>query len=577
MTAQRPNRRWWQLLLGLLWVAGMGGAAGVGGAAGPATAAAAALPTASPPAPPTLTWSAASTPNGPPPLAYASEVYDSDNKTVVLFGGIRSDGTLSNDTWVWNGSTWTDHPGSEIQAAPARQLAAMSFDPKLHQLILFGGQGANGKLLGDTWAWNGASWYQLSNQVFSRSPNARENAAFGYDGSGDLVLFGGTGLANTPPSGSSTTTTPGGTSGASGPVVALGDTWLWTSGGWVPASGKAPPARSGASIAYDADHDDAVLFGGELTPVGEPTPKLLSDTWVWGGTSWTRLAPRTSPQVRDNAAMAGTGLPAAGVVLFGGSGAGGALRDTWLWNGTSWAAEAATGSPSARTGAAAAFDGNTQRLVLFGGVGPGGVILGDTVVLTAHAPVATGPASTPTSKPVAVTTSTTVPAPLSHGRGIKPATTTTTTTVAPGITPPPASAAVAPLSATSYVLHRGARVTLAGSGFSPGAAITVTFHSTPVLVGQTKATSHGAFSLVVAVPRSAAGGVHHFVAVGRGPTGKMTELTATIQVVGVPAPGTLSSSAQRAVLLAAALLIPIATWCFLVTAGWWRRRRIQTT
>ena len=120
-----------------------------------------------------LTWSPVSPPVTPPSLAYASAAYDSDNQTIVLFGGSHSNGTLSNDTWVWNGSTWTDFSGSAGQAPPARKSASMAFDPKLHQLILFGGDGANGQPLGDTWAWNGASWYEQSDQVLGQSPVPR--------------------------------------------------------------------------------------------------------------------------------------------------------------------------------------------------------------------------------------------------------------------------------------------------------------------------------------------------------------------------------------------------------------------
>jgi hypothetical protein len=99
-------------------------------------------------------------------------VYDSDSKTVVLFGGVQPDGALSSDTWVWNGSTWSDYPGSEVQAPPARQKASMAFDAKLHQLILFGGEGTGGRLLSDTWAWNGASWYDETATTTGAGPSA---------------------------------------------------------------------------------------------------------------------------------------------------------------------------------------------------------------------------------------------------------------------------------------------------------------------------------------------------------------------------------------------------------------------
>ncbi|HEY3943459.1 MAG TPA: kelch repeat-containing protein, partial [Acidimicrobiales bacterium] len=356
-----------------------------------------------------------SPPVTPPPLAYASAVYDSDNKTIVLFGGVGPHGNLSNDTWVWDGSTWTDYPANVVQAPRARRLASMAFDPKLHQLILFGGQGADGQPLGDTWAWNGASWYQETDQLVARAPNAREAAAMSYDGAGHLVLFGGTGLSSPPdPPVTSTTTTTTPPSGSppaapatplnaapaspAGAPTVLSDTWVWSDDGWAPVTTPGPSARSGAGLAPNPTHPGALLFGGEATPAGSASPHLLSDSWAWNGTSWAHLALPASPPARGQAVVAADGLTG-GVIAFGGAGPAGPLNDTWLWNGTGWSKARTAGAPSPRVGAAAAFDIASRQLVVFGGVGPGGVVLGDTVVLTGQAPVTLGAGSTPTSGP----------------------------------------------------------------------------------------------------------------------------------------------------------------------------------
>ena len=58
-------------------------------------------------------------------------------------------------------------------------------------------------------------------------------------------------------------------------------------------------------------------------------------------------------------------------------------------------------------------------------------------------------------------------------------------------------------------------MTLSGKGFIPDAAITVTFHSTPVVVGKAVADSHGDFTATVAIPQAAPGGIHQFDASGR--------------------------------------------------------------
>ena len=103
---------------------------------------------------PSFTWTTGTT-AGPPPLRNPAMAYDGDTQDVVLFGGTLPNGTLSNQTWVFNGTSWSAAGGGPA----ARSGASMAFDAVHHQLILFGGLGANGNYLGDTWAWNGASWY----------------------------------------------------------------------------------------------------------------------------------------------------------------------------------------------------------------------------------------------------------------------------------------------------------------------------------------------------------------------------------------------------------------------------------
>jgi hypothetical protein len=579
----RSGRPWRRLILVLPAIAALTGFGPVG--FGPAAGAQTGTP--GPPVPPGLTWSTLSPPVNPPALANASAVYDGDNKTVVLFGGLEADGTLSNDTWVWNGSTWADYPGSQIQAPPARQLAAMAFDPDLHQLILFGGESAGGQPLSDTWAWNGASWYQQSGPALSGSPSPREGAAMAYDGAGNLVLFGGTGPASgtdntspgptstTPAAGSATSSSAVSTTSSVAPLIGLADTWLWTSDGWLPgpAPGHAgPSARSGPALAFypspfDPTRGQAVLFGGESTPVGSAAPRLLGDSWAWTGGSWTHLAPKTSPPPRARAIMVGDDLTG-GVVLFGGTGPRGALADTWLWNGTAWSATLLRQpTPVPRAGAAVAYDPASHRVIVFGGAGPAGEPLSDTLAL-GSAPLSLGTSSSTTTATTGTQSPSGSASPSSGANLRPPAGTGTSWATVHGTTTGGPASTTQPLAATLHVLHRGDLVTLTGSGFRPGATITITFHSRFTVVGRAFANKAGDFSATVAVPESSPGGTHHFEAAGLGPSGAISQV-ATITVVGVP--GT-SSTLQRVVLTGAAFLIPAATWCVLVGLGWWRRR-----
>ncbi len=543
---QRSSRILWILLFGFLALIGsLGGpAAGASPTTSGETGASGNGPT------PSLAWSTISPPTAPPPLADASAVYDSDNKTVVLFGGIKADGTLSNDTWVWNGSTWTDYPASETQAPPARRLASMAFDPGLHQLILFGGEGPGGQLLGDTWAWNGASWYQQSVPSGDPSPSARSAAPMAFTGGDHLVLFGGTGL------------------NASGTSSSLGDTWLWTSDGWsgVPSQGVgSPPARSGASLAFDANRGQAVLFGGESA--GRPTSHYLSDMWAWTGGGWSRLTPKKSPPPRQLAGLAGDDLTK-GLVLFAGAGAAGDLADTWLWNGASWSpAPTGQSAPPARAGAAVAFDETTHQILVFGGQAPDGKVLGDTLAF-GQAPVDLG-TTAPTTTTTTTRPSTGGSSSASHGVKVQAPSSENSAT-----SPPPGSAAGTAAThsaegANRRVLHRGDLVTLRGGGFQAGDKITITFESTSTVVGEVTADGAGRFVANVAVPENAVGGNHRFVATGVDPSGAARQLLTDVRVDVTSGNATWR---QRVVLTGAALLIPTATWCVLSGWGRWRRQ-----
>ena len=137
-------------------------------------------------------------------------------------------------------------------------------------------------------------------------------------------------------------------------AVAPPSTWTQLS----PAT--SPPARYGASMAYDSATGQMVLFGG----IGNSG--LVSDTWAWNGTTWTQLSLATSPSARYGASMA-YDASTAQMVLFGGYDNSGYAGDTWAWNGTTWTQLSPATSPSARYLASMAYDPATGQMVLFGG------------------------------------------------------------------------------------------------------------------------------------------------------------------------------------------------------------------
>ena len=275
----------------------------------------------------------------PPPRYGHAMAYDSIRHRVVLFGGLRpSEVTGYNDTWEWDGSTWT--PAIVANSPPERSGHAMAFDAVHHRTILYGGRvpgtgvtvAANPDYP-DTWAWDGASWSQLtpahSPTPATADPNTtdgRYGAAMAFDPTrGVIVLFGGVSFYKV-----------GNTVTTAGPC----DTGVWEFDGtdWhetTPSGG--PSARYQAAFTYDPTAHKLLLYGGDSPPVGTP----LSDAWEWNGTTWTSIA-TTGPSGRSVHVMAGD-VDRNVVVLFGGTTSNNDA-EVWEWNGTAWTAPA-TGSP----------------------------------------------------------------------------------------------------------------------------------------------------------------------------------------------------------------------------------------
>jgi hypothetical protein len=141
------------------------------------------------------TWTQQTPAMSPPARGYAVMAYDATSGQELLFGG-ESNGTgfpFLNDTWTWNGTTWTQL--SPATSPPLTGQAVMAYDANSGQELLFGGVNSGGtNVLGDTWTWDGTTWTQ---QTPVTSPEVRFSAAMAYDASsGQVVLFGGEGTSS---------------------------------------------------------------------------------------------------------------------------------------------------------------------------------------------------------------------------------------------------------------------------------------------------------------------------------------------------------------------------------------------
>lgn len=240
--------------------------------------------------------------------------YDETRQEAVLFSG-RNGGTYYADTWTFDPTSgvWTQKSPATFVSARANH--SMVYDPTTQSVILFGGLRSDGVRLNDMWRWNGTDWSQITPAT---SPTPREDAVMAVNpASGEMLLFGGyngTHLNDTwfwdgtDWSLVSTTTTPGQNYSNYRQMVFQEDLglWLmynewsqktWTSDGtdWTElTTGGKPNVGERFGMAYDAANDEVVIFGGSA---------LDGTTWVYANGDWFQRSPSVTPNRRRGHGM----------------------------------------------------------------------------------------------------------------------------------------------------------------------------------------------------------------------------------------------------------------------------------
>jgi RHS repeat-associated protein len=285
-----------------------------------------------------------------PPARYATRMaYDAGRGQLVMFGGGATipSSIIFDDTWVWDGVSWTQKfPATN---PPPKSSQSTAYDAARQQVVMFGGTIGNA-ISADTWVWDGINWTQ---KFPANSPSARLHADMAYDAAHQqVVLFGG----------------------GPGDPSSFADTWVWDGTNWTQKfPTTSPPARSGHRMAYDTARGQIVLFAGRG---GSDGNTFFSDTWVWDGTNWTQKFPATSPPTPRFQYGLAYDAAQQQVVLFGGQGPNNTpiYNDTWVWDGTAWIQQLPATIPPGRTLPAMAYDAAHAQVVLFGGfTGPGGL------------------------------------------------------------------------------------------------------------------------------------------------------------------------------------------------------------
>lgn len=165
------------------------------------------------------------------------------------------------------------------------------------------------------------------------SITARVGHAMVYDEARhQLLLFGGVGTEGSASSGD------------------RGSLWTWDGHVWTKLSATGPSARHETSLTYDASRQRVVLHGGRSGLF--PNETLLTDTWEWNGTAWSRIVD-TGPSTRVHQRMS-YDRARSRTVLYGGFSINPPeeLRDIWEWNGTVWSRASASVATGSATGVA---------------------------------------------------------------------------------------------------------------------------------------------------------------------------------------------------------------------------------
>lgn len=246
--------------------------------------------------------------NGPAPAwrNWAAVSYDPARDVLVIHGGLQNRNSL-DETWEWDGQTWTRHA---VDGPGAREGALMAYDPRSSEMLLFGGSTPDFEIHGDTWSWNGKTWKLVSDT----GPAARFPGGMVYDATRqEILLYSGHFAA------------------LSGDFVNYDDLWAWDGSSWreIPMEGATPGHRTHVGFVYDPVTERVLLIGS-----GSDT--FLGDVWAWDGVMWEEIRASNTP-ARSGHNVAYDPVPDR-FVLFGGVDrpGGASLQDTWEWDRITW-------------------------------------------------------------------------------------------------------------------------------------------------------------------------------------------------------------------------------------------------
>lgn len=291
----------------------------------------------------TSQWSQVYPENPPAGRAAHAMVWDSGQDRMLVFGGLRgfdddNRPMLLDDTLALEGNSWRDlNPPAKPSA---RQSHAYAFDRVRNRFVIFGGYDVETKPIFDTWAFDGTTWTRIA----ATSPSLG-NPLMVYDPARDETLLLGV------------TNEAVFTDRKTEMYKLVGDSWAKVG----IESSKLPPCIGFGALIYEELYTRVVLQGG-----GCPSGSPVAETWVWHGTEWAQLQPRSSPGFVTGFGMANEPTRQKSV-LFGGVDFS-ERSQTYAFQSNNWVPQNEILTPGARSLFAFEADTVTGRILMMGGL-----------------------------------------------------------------------------------------------------------------------------------------------------------------------------------------------------------------
>lgn len=202
-------------------------------------------------------WIQATPTAAPAGRAHYGIAYDLARQRVVMFGGSTNPNLLitSNETWEYDGTTWTQVGQTSPGNPGPRQYPGMVYHQALGRTVLFGGSNPHTGGNSDTWLFDGTAWTLAPNLGATPSPRQAPRLAY-HTGRGTVLMHGGSTLSNGTP---------------------LDETWELSGFAWQQFQVPQPSSRSRSHLAFDPARSKLVLWGGI-----SPTNQGPTDTWEFG-------------------------------------------------------------------------------------------------------------------------------------------------------------------------------------------------------------------------------------------------------------------------------------------------------